>query len=136
MERAGACLGSQGVRAAWEAPPPPGAGFEVSAGAEGDDEEEEDGCHEQGRAGILHRAEPRARGQGRPICVRGRCRQLKGILRHFETGLVSPQKGNPLFWIFPPPHILQTLKSEDNVFLRVEVEGWVSRGSQPLAASH
>lgn len=41
-------------------PPPPGAGFKVSTGAEGD--EAEDGCHEWGRVGSLHTAEPRERG--------------------------------------------------------------------------
>lgn len=111
----GACLGSQRVREAWEAPPPlPGAGFVASAGAEGD--EDEDGCHERDRAGALHRAEPRERDRDQLIHVQGRHRQLKRILRLFGARAVFAPERQPLSCFFPP-HILQILRSEGNALL-------------------
>ena len=117
------------MRAACEAPPPPRAGFEASTGVEGDEDEDE--CHQRDRAGAPHRAEPRERGQGQLIRVRGRRRQLKRILRHFGGRAVFASERQPLSCFFPPPYVLQILRSEDNALLlqartgeKLRLRGW------------
>lgn len=101
------------MKAAQETPLSPWTGFEASARVEGD----ENGCHKQGREGALRSAKSCEPGQEWLICVQGRHRQLKRILRHFGARAGFASERQPLSCYFPPFHLLQTLRSVDNVVL-------------------